>query len=43
MVDTTTFGKDEKGNKSLDGEAMIKFVLGGVNGRQDKKKVPGRS
>lgn len=43
MVDTTTFGKDGKGNKSLDGDVMIKFVLGGVNGRQDKKNLPRRT
>lgn len=43
MVDTTSFGTDERGRKTLDGDAMIKFVLGGVNGRQDKRKVAGRS
>ena len=39
MVDTTTFGKDANGKKTLDGEAMLKFVFGAVDKRRDRQRL----
>lgn len=39
MVDTTTFAKDADGNKTLDGEAMLKFVFGAVDKRRDRQRL----